>query len=106
MGGPSQLPPTPDMKRENIDKQVSLNKNEFEHRGSHTVKAKAYDPSYKKTSFSVKENFYGAKLNTSQLQDAQPNDALKKALRLKYQKKGTALAAGTPSRARITMNQH
>ena len=30
MGGPGQLPPTPDMKREKIEKQVILNKNEFE----------------------------------------------------------------------------
>mgnify|MGYP000980848759 CR=1 FL=1 len=54
----------------------------------------------------VKDNIYGAKLNTSQLQKAQPNDGLKKALRLKFVKKGQSLAAGTPSRARISMNQH
>lgn len=50
--------------------QVTENKNEFEHRGSHTVKGKPFDPTYTKTGFSVKDNLYGAKLNTSQLQDA------------------------------------
>ena len=64
-GGPSLLPPTPDMKRDFIQKQVTQNMNEFEHRGSHTVKAKAYDPTYSQPSFSVKDNVYGAKLNTS-----------------------------------------
>ena len=64
-GGPSLLPPTPDKKLDKIEKQIVENKNEFEHRGNHTVKAKVYDPSYSKTSFNLKDNVYGAKLNTS-----------------------------------------
>ena len=83
-----------------------MNKIEFENRGEHTVKAKAFDPSYTQTSFSVHENVYGAKLNTSELQDAQPNDAIKKAFRCEFHKKGKGMVAGTPTRVRISMNQH
>ena len=92
------------MKKESITKQVTENKNEFEHRGSHTVKRRAYDPIYKQTNFTVGDNVYGAQLNTSQLQNTQPNEEVKKALRLKYLKKGAAMAAGTPTRSRLNMN--
>ena len=44
-----------------------MNKIEFENRGEHTVKAKAFDPSYTQMSFRVNDNVYGAKLNTSEL---------------------------------------
>lgn len=53
MGGPSQLPPTPQKKLDKIETQVILNKNEFEHRGNHTVKGRPYDAAYKDASFSV-----------------------------------------------------
>ena len=68
------------------------------------MKGRVYDPSYKQTNFDVRDNVYGAQLNTSQLQNAQPNEEIKKALRLKYLKKGASLAAGTPTRSRINMN--
>ena len=54
----------------------------------------------------MKNNLYGAKLNTSQLQEAQPNEGLKRALRLKFLKGSGTLAAGTPTRSRISMNLH
>ena len=64
---------------------------------------KALDPSFSQPTFSLKDNVYGAKRNTSELQTEQPNDALKYAQRLKFLK-GRELAAGTPSRARMTQN--
>ena len=65
---------------------------------------KALDPSFSQPTFSLKDNVYGAKRNTSELQTAQPNDALKNAMRLKFMKGTGSLAAGTPSRARMTQN--
>lgn len=57
-------------KKLQIKVEVIERKNDFEHRGSRTLLKKPYDPTYLKQSFSVHENFYGAKLNTSQLQSA------------------------------------
>ena len=39
----------------------------MERKGSATVLKKAADPSYGNALFSIKDNYYGAKLNTSQL---------------------------------------
>jgi hypothetical protein len=54
-------------KKLQIQVKVTERKNNFEHRGSRTLLKKSYDPTYLKQSFSVHENFYGARLNTSQL---------------------------------------
>jgi hypothetical protein len=95
-----KLPPTSDLKRIKTQEQTIELTNQFERLGNRTVKVKPYDASYSQPSFNLKHNFYGAKLNSSQLQDEQPNAPLKKALRLRFAKGG--LAAGTPTRMRMS----
>jgi len=63
----SRLPPPSASKREQIVDRVQKLKNHFEDSGTHTVKRRAFDKTYSQSSFNVKHNFYGAKLNTSEL---------------------------------------
>ncbi len=64
-GERSTLPPKSGLQKEKINKMIIENKNEFELRGDHTTKRKALNPSYSQTTFSVNNNFYGARLNPS-----------------------------------------
>lgn len=102
------LPPTPIIRNiEAIEQGIIERKNQFEKRGTRTVLGKPYDLSYLKTSFSVKNNLYGAKLNTPELHIKEPNHDLKMALREAFAKGGAkkgSMAAGTPTRARMTEN--
>lgn len=60
------LPPTPQTRNKIVvADEVAERKNQFEHRGSRTVLKMPHDKTFLSTSFSVKDNLYGARLNTS-----------------------------------------
>jgi len=99
-----ELPQTSEeMLRQAQDRCTEL-KNQFELRGSRTVLGKKFSASYSQKTFAVADNLYGAKLNTSQLQEGQPNEQIKAAMRKLFLKNAQKVAAGTPSRARPVMN--
>ena len=102
---------TTNLAKEKVLEQVIERKNEFERRGDLTILKRAYDPTYLQNSFSIKDNLYGAKINTSEMleNDTQPNERFKKKIRLQFSKEGTRkdkVAAGTPTRSRLSENLH